>query len=286
MLSIVRDLPIALVSLALALHVLGERRAAVKTGRPRGAAARRRSWWFYAGLLAIVVALVGPIDNLAAKLFWVHMLQHVLLLTVAAPLIVLGAPWMAIWRPLPLRFRRAVAGTVARSPALAPLRALGRLLGRPAPAWIAFSANLVFWHLPFAYDLTLRSTGVHVLEHITFVLFGVLLWSQVISSPPLRVRLSAIHRVYYIVGATIVGWVISLVLTFASHPLYSAYAQLTHRPGGISALADQQIAAGIMLGPGSLAATLFVFLGLYRWLDRPEGGGVAESETGGRRRYA
>ncbi len=285
MLSIV-DLPLALLLLALGLHLLGERRATIKTGRARSATARRRALLFYAGLLAVALALLGPIDDLAPKLFWVHMLQHVLLLTVAAPLIVLGAPWMAVWRPLPLRFRRAVAGTIARSPALAWLRALGRLMGRPAPAGFAFSANLVFWHVPFAYDLTLRSTGVHVLEHITFVLFGVLLWAQVLRSPPLRMRLSAIHRVYYIVAATIVGWAISLVLAFASHPLYPAYAQLTHRPGGISALADQQLAAGIMLGPGSLAATLFVFVGLYRWLDRSELEGIVESEQGGRRRYA
>jgi cytochrome c oxidase assembly factor CtaG len=88
------------------------------------------------------------------------------------------------------------------------------------------------------------------------------------------------------VGATIVGWVISLVLAFASHPLYSAYAQLPHRPGGISALADQQLAAGIMLGPGSLSATVFVFVGLYRWLGRPETGGLVDPETGARRGYA
>jgi putative membrane protein len=280
------NLPIALVLLALGLHLLGERRAAIKTGRPRSIAARRRTLCFYVGLASILISLVGPIDTSASELFWVHMTQHVLLLTVAAPLIVLGAPWMATWRPLPLGFRRSVARSIALSPSLAPLRAVGRLIGRPGPAWIAFSANLVFWHLPFAYDLTLRSTGIHVLEHISFVLFSILLWAQVLESPPLRLRLSAIHRVYYIVGATVVGWVISLVLAFASHPLYSAYAQLTHRPGGISALADQQLAAGIMLGPGSLAATLYVFVAIYRWLDKPEEQAVTGSEPPRERQYA
>jgi cytochrome c oxidase assembly factor CtaG len=111
---------------------------------------------------------------------------------------------------------------------------------------------------------------VHALEHLSFVLFGILLWAQVLESPPLRIRLSAPRRVYYIVAATAVGWLLSLVLAFAPHPLYPAYTELVHRPGGISALADQQLAAGVMLGPGSLAATLFVFVGLFRWLGQDE----------------
>ena len=176
------------------------------------------------------------------------MTQHVMLLTVAAPLIVLGAPWSSIWRPLPLGFRRTVAKTISRSSWCAPLRALGRLLARPIPVWIAFNVNLVAWHVPAAYDLAVRNRAVHDLEHVTFLLFGVLLWAQVLDSPPLRARLSAIHRVYYIVASAIVGWIIALVLIFASSPLYPAYAHLAHRPGGISALTDQQLAGGVMLG--------------------------------------
>ena len=65
---------------------------------------------------------------------------------------------------------------------------------------------------------------------------------------------------------SIVSWVLSLVLVFASSPLYAHYADLAHRPGGISALADQQIAGGVMLVPGSIAASLYVFIELYRWL--------------------
>jgi len=88
----------------------------------------------------------------------------------------------------------------------------------------------------------------------------------VIDSPPLRARLSAIQRVYYIVAASVVSWVISLVLIFSTSPLYPAYAHLNHRPGGISALSDQQLAGGVMLVPGSLAMTVFVFIQLYVWL--------------------
>jgi cytochrome c oxidase assembly factor CtaG len=253
------DLPLTLVWVSLALHL-----------RPRTAAARWRAAAFYAGLLTIVVALATPIDSISRQLFWVHMTQHVLLLGVAAPLIVLGAPWNSIWRPLPLAWRRRVARTVARSPRLAGVRRAAGALARPVPAWICFNVNLVFWHLPFAYDLTLRSQAAHALEHILFLGSAVLLWGQVLQSPPLRLRLSSLGRVLYIVAATAVGWLLSLVLAFAPSPLYPAYAHLAHHPGGISELTDQHIAAGVMLGPGSLAATLFVFIGLYRWLGHDE----------------
>jgi len=197
------------------------------------------------------------------------MLQHVLLLTIAAPLLALGAPWMSIWRPLPLGLRRTVAKTLARSPLLAPLRWLGKALARPWPALVVCSANLIVWHVPGAYDLALRVEPVHVLEHLSFVVFGVLLWTQVFDSPPLHARLSLSTRVYYVLAFDVVCWLLSLVLAFASSPLYPAYAHLVHRPEAISALADQQIAGGVMLGPGSLAATLYVFIGLYRWLAAP-----------------
>lgn len=263
-------LPLALTWAALALHLAGERRAVVLTGRPRDRRARWRAYSFYAGLLTIFIALGSPIETLSEKLFWVHMTQHVLLMTVAAPLIVLGAPWMSIWRPLPLGWRRSVARTVARSPALAPARAFGRWISRPLGAWLAFAITLIAWHIPGAYDLTLRSTLAHALEHTTFMACAILLWAQVLSSPPLKMRLSGVRRVFYITGATVVGWLLSIVLALAPTPLYPAYAHIAHRPTGISALADQQLAAGVMLGPGSLAMTLFVFAGLYRWLGEDE----------------
>jgi putative membrane protein len=275
------DLPLALLSLLGCLHVLGEHRAVRLLARPRSRRERWRAVSFYAGLLVILAALASPIDTLAEKLFWVHMVQHVMLLSVAAPLIVLGTPWSSIWRPLPLGLRRTIAKTISRSRWCIPLRALGRLLARPIPAWIAFNVNLVVWHVPAAYDLAVRNRAVHDVEHVTFLLFGVLLWAQVLDSPPLRARLSAIHRVYFMVASAIVGWIVSLVLIFASSPLYPAYAQLAHRPGGISALTDQQLAGGVMLVPGSLAMTLFVFIQLYLWMGLDEDGS-APRRTGAR----
>jgi putative membrane protein len=275
--SLVADFPLLLVAVTAALHIVGERRVSgLRRGRPGAAQrARLRAASFYAGLVTIVVALAGPIDSNASKLFWVHMVQHVLLLTVAAPLIALGAPWMSIWRPLPLGFRRGAAGTVARAGWARPLRAAGRALGRARGAWLAFNIDLVVWHIPPLYDLTLRHVAIHALEHTTFLLFGVLLWCQVIASPPLRTRLRSDLRVYYMVATGAVSWLLSLVLAFAPSPLYPVYAHIADRPGGISALADQQLAGGVMLGPGSVSITLFVFIGLYRWLGSDSEGSEA-----------
>jgi cytochrome c oxidase assembly factor CtaG len=275
------DVPLALISLFGALHVLGEHRATQLLGRPRSRQERIRAWYFYSGLIVILIALASPIDTLADKLFWVHMVQHVLLLSVAAPLIVLGAPWNSIWRPLPLGFRRSLAKTVGRAGWAAPLRSLARLLARPIPAWIAYNVNLVIWHIPFAYDAAVGDRAIHDVEHTTFLLFGILLWAQVIDSPPLRARLSQIQRVYYIVAASVVGWLIALVLIFSTGPLYPLYAHLRHRPGGISALVDQQLAGGMMLLPGSLAMTLYVFIQIYRWLGS-EGTGGKPRRSGAR----
>src|SRR5438270_6018945 len=112
-----------------------------------------RACAFAAGLLTIVLALESPIDGYADQLFWVHMFQHVLLLTVAPPLILLGRPWPRMWRALPLEVRTSVGRGLARSRSAAPLRAIAR----PAPAWLLFNVTVVAWHLPAAYHATLTS---------------------------------------------------------------------------------------------------------------------------------
>jgi putative membrane protein len=285
---VVDDLPTHLTLAAFVLHVLGERRAVVLTGRPRDRRARTRALTFYAGLLTILIALESPLDGLADQLFWAHMIQHLLLLVVAAPLIVLGRPWMSLWRPLPLRLRRTLARTVVRSPYLAPLRALFGLLRRPAGAWIAFNLNLLFWHLPGPYDLTLHNIDVHVLEHTTFLVFGVLFWAQVIGAAPARSVLPYTHRIAYVAGAIVPNVGLSIYLAFAQHPLYSPYALLAHRPGGISARADQQIGAGIMWAAGDLPFAISIAVLVQGWLAQTETmtarlGAVAAARVDGER---
>ena len=222
---------------------------------------------FAASLLTIVIALNSPIDYYADRLFWAHMLQHILLLTVAPPLLVLGRPWPRMWRALPLEPRTRIARSVALSPRLAPVRAIAR----PVPAWILFNATIIGWHIPGAYNATLTSGTVHALEHAMFFFAGILFWARVIDLGPLRPRLAWLARIAYAAGAMVVGWIIAITLTIWPHALYGYYAALHTRPGGITALTDQQIAAGVMWVPGSLAYVITFIIGFYRWLepDRP-----------------
>jgi cytochrome c oxidase assembly factor CtaG len=243
------------VGLAAALYLLGSRGGY----RPRPLQALS----FFGGLLAIVIALDSPIDYYADQLFWVHMLQHVLLLTVAPPLFLLGRPWPRMWRALPLQPRTKIARSVAHSRWMAPVRALAR----PLPAWILFNATVVGWHIPALYDATLTSGPIHALEHTMFFFFGLLFWARVIDPGPLRPRLVWPTRIAYTASAMVVSWMLAITLVVVPHPIYGYYAALTTRPGGISALTDQQLAAGVMWVLGSLSYTITFMIGFYRWLE-------------------
>lgn len=240
---------------AAVLYALGSR---PKAGRPNVIQAAA----FYTGLLSIVIAVDSPIDAYADELLWVHMLQHIILLTVSPPLILLGRPWPTMWRALPLRSRTTLARGVAKSHLAAPLRALAA----PLVAWILFNGAIVVWHIPAAYDLTERNGAVHAAEHVMFFFFGLLFWARVIDTGPLRPHLTWPARIAYIVGAMIVGWVLAIVFVVAPEPIYQHYADLRTRPGGISALTDQQLAGGMMWVGGSIAYTIALLIGLYQWV--------------------
>ena len=260
-------LPLALTCAAFVLHMLGERRAAVLTGRPRNRLARRRALTFYAGLGIVVIAIATPIDVYAQKLLWVHMIQHMLLLTFAAPLIVLGVPWMSLWRPLPLGFRRSVARALYKAPRFKLIRAFGGWWATPFGAWLMFALGLWFWHWPAAYDFALRNSWAHALEHLTFITCAVLFWAQVCGLPPARKKLPELARAAYVLVGSATNVVIAAVLAFSTSAIYPYYVHLLDRPGGITALQDQQIAAGIMWSVGDLPFGIAIVWIVYRWLS-------------------
>jgi cytochrome c oxidase assembly factor CtaG len=200
------------------------------------------------------VVLERPFDDWADRWLSVHMAQHIVLMTVVPPLVVLGRPWPRMWLPFPLSTRRAVGGTLSGSPSF---RRSAGFLKRP---WVALSLQYVMvalWHVPQLYDAAARNEWIHVLEHVCFVVPALVFWGALLGAAPVRARIDDLHRSLWFVAAMIPSWLLAIVLAFATKPIYAAYPSLT----------DQQLAAGVMWVPGSLTYFVAAFYFFYRWLE-------------------
>jgi putative membrane protein len=158
----------------------------------------------------------------------------------------------------------------------APLRRAARALSDPVASWLLFNVTLLAWHLPFAYEATLHSAVAHAAEHAMFFATGLLFWTRLIDSPPMRSRLSVFGRMTYAGLALVATWAFAVVLATLPEPLYGAYAAEAATRDGLSALSDQRIAAGVMLVPGSIPLTIAVLAMLNRWLEPGRGTEASE----------
>lgn len=266
--------------LAASLYWRGRRRVDVVRATRALPGMRWNAVAFYAGLLAVVLALESPIDYLSEYLFSFHMMQHLLLIMVAAPLIVLGDPSVTLLRGVPLAARRRVLGAAARQNWL---HAIGRGFGfimSPLPAVAIFLADLYLWHWSLLFNLTLKNDAVHVLEHLCFLATSLLFWAQVIDQRAIHARLTYIQRAVYTVLTAAAGNLLAMFLVFAPKPLYTAYADLAQRPYGMTALGDQQIAGAIMWVPVLLLFGAVFAILLLKALIEDERQGEAQPVLG------
>lgn len=217
---------------------------------------RRRVVAFVAGLLTIFVALVSPLDFVADRyLFSAHMVQHLLLILVMPPLILLGLPGWLI-RPL-LRGPRVTR--------------VARWITHPVVTFSLFNANFWLWHLPSLYQLAMASLAVHILMHVLFMGTALLNWWPVLSPlPELRLR-SYPARMAYLFAQTWPDTGLSVLLAFSPTLLYPAYA-LAPRLWGIEPLTDQQLGGILMWIPGSLVYLGAVSVLFFRWFEQQEPG--------------
>jgi putative membrane protein len=201
-----------------------------------------RAGIFFLGLFLIWLAVGSPLAAFDEELLTVHMVQHLLLMTVGPPLILLGAPLMPILHGLPQKFVQSVLAPLLRWP---PMQWAGRVLSRPAVCWLAGVAALVGWHVPGAFTLALRSEAWHVVEHACFLGAGFLFWWPVIQPWPSVPRWPRWSMLVYLFLATLPCDILSAFLAFCDRVVYTAYLS-TPKHSVISALEDQQCAGALM----------------------------------------
>ncbi len=200
----------------------------------------RRAGSFFLGMFLIWVALASPLAGFDHQLLTAHMAEHLLLMTLAPPLIWLGAPIIALRNGLP-QFEQAIVEQALRLPAV---RRIGRSLGQPTFCWLAAAAALVVWHIPGVFTLGLQSGAWHIVEHASFLASGLLFWWPVIQPWPSASR-PDLSIIVYLFLATLPCDVIAGLLVFGERVVYSIYFS-SSRPFGLSALEDQQCAGALM----------------------------------------
>src|SRR5665213_60588 len=201
---------------------------------------------FLLGLAALWLAIASPLDGFADLLLSAHMVQHLILMSVVPPLILLGWPVAPLLRGVPVSIFRVAPGPLLRLPWL---RRLGRCLISPVVAWLLMNALFIGWHVPAAYDFALRHEAWHDFEHICFLAGSVLFWWCVIQPWPSRRRRSWMLLVY-LLSADLVNTALSAFLAFCGRPVYTWY--VTHpNPFHVAPLPDQILGAIIILLAGT-----------------------------------
>jgi putative membrane protein len=239
--------------------------ASVLYGRGSAQMRRRRAPWrvaaFAGGIGGIAIALLSPLDALAETLLAAHMVQHLLLIVVAPPLLVLGRSATTVIAGLPPSARRlAVRARVA--PGVA---AIARAVHRPVVAWVLFTIGLWAWHAPSLYAWAIEHPVVHAVEHGSFLLASALGWSVALRARA-RAPLGALGRALFLVASAAQGGLLGAVLLFAPAPLYPVHG-IGPAAWGLTPLQDQQLAGALMWIPPSavyLTAAAAILVAAFR----------------------
>lgn len=196
---------------------------------------------FFLGLFSIWLAMASPVAALDHELLTVHMVQHLLLMTIAPPLIWLGEPV----KPLSYGLPQLVQVQISRLFRSAPSQQLGKTLLQPKICWLAAAGTLVGWHVPALFMFGMRSEVLHAMEQASFLIAGLLFWCPVLRPWPMASNWSAWPVLLYLFLATLPCDILSGFLVFCDRSVYPTYSSVAH-PLGLSALDDQQLAAALM----------------------------------------
>lgn len=222
--------------------------------RARGvepASALERNRYFLA-VVFLFLALVSPIDTLSLVSLSMHMVQHLIMIVVVPPLIILSIP-------------PAVGSLflVNRS-----FLAIMQAILNPLVVFLVFNAIFVGWHMPANYDLAVRDQQVHILEHVMFIVGAFISWWPVFSHQPELPRSTPGFLMLYLFFMSLPPTIVGALLTFAGFVVYPAYEAVA-RPWGMSAQADQELAGLLMWLPGGLVYFFVLTIVFFRWFNRP-----------------
>jgi cytochrome c oxidase assembly factor CtaG len=253
---------VALIAAGATLYAVGRARLRRRGGE--SVAKPTRALAFYAGLALLAIALLSPVHAMGETLFSAHMVQHLLLILGAAPLLVFGAPMLPLLVALPPALRRDVSALRRRY----RLDKASRALMYPPVVWGLHAVALWSWHFPALYQLALDNSLLHALEHASFLLSALAFWSLVITTKPRR-RLAQPLAILFVFTTALHSGALGALLAFASRPLYSLHAHGAEA-WGLTPLADQQLAGLVMwVPPGAFYLLAMAVLGL-RWLREME----------------
>jgi len=197
---------------------------------------------FLAGMLSLWIAIGSPLSAFDEASLTVHMIQHILLMLVVPPLVLLGAPSLPFLHGLPQGFVRTTLGPFLRWP---PVQSLGKFLTHPLVCWILASVALLAWHVPSAFELALRSDAWHELEHFCFLSTSILFWWPVVQPFPSESRWPRWTIPLYLFFGTFSGGALGAFLVFCDRVLYPSYIQAPSL-FGITPLEDQIFAGSLM----------------------------------------
>jgi putative membrane protein len=229
----------------------------------RHVSARRELYWralaFAGGWVTLALALLSPLDAAATTAFSLHMVQHEILMLVAAPLLVLGRglPTM-LWS-----FPHDARLTLGRASKLPGIRITWRWLTAPLAAWLLHAAALWIWHIPPLFNAALASNGLHDFQHASFLVTALIFWHALLRHGAHPARGAAI---LYLFTTTIHTGVLGALLTFARAPLYAPFDAGLRVFGMLTPLEDQQLGGLIMWVPGALVYIGVALTLLARWL--------------------
>jgi len=233
----------------------------VESRHPRNPVPRIRHWAWVGGLAAVVVALASPVETYSGALLTVHMVQHLLLQFVAAPLLLLAAPVTVLLRAVGPNLRRGLLVVLHSRPV--------RVLTFPLLAWFVFAAVNWGWHLSSGYDLALEVEWVHYAQHLTLFGAALLFWYPVVGADPGPWRLPHPLRLFYLFLAMPQNSFLGVAILNAANVLYPHYAT-TARDWGPSPLVDQQAAGTLMWVWGDVTFLLAMVAVIAAWVRREQ----------------